>query len=273
MSLPVNLPDFTTLYTDTHSVKSIIQALFWFLLAIIFANLSRSLVRRGMSKYASMHHTVLIGKVAYYIIFVLFLLPVLNEFDLEIATLLGAAGILTAAVAFASQTPMTNFISGVCLLIEKPFEIGDLIEFNDILGEVIAIDLLSVKLRTRDNTLIRVPNEQLLKSQFKTVTRFPIRRFDLEFKVGFFEDIKCLRQTLLSVAKNNPLALETPLPELHFIAFSEFAIQLRFTVWAKRDAFFDLKNSFPFEIQEALQQQGIYMPVPQREIFQKQKEF
>src|SRR5690554_7225950 len=122
-------------------------------------------VGRLVEKRTTKHHQAIIRRVFFYLVFIIFSMAGLREAGFSLEVVLGAAGILTVAIGFASQTSASNIISGLFLVMEKPFEIGDMIEVDATAGEVIAIDLLSVKIRTPDNLFVRVPNETLIKSR------------------------------------------------------------------------------------------------------------
>src|SRR5690606_3033117 len=126
----------------------------------------------------------------------------------SLSVLLGAAGVLSVALGFASQTSASNLISGLFLIGEQPFQLGDTIKVGNTTGEVLSIDLLSVKLRTFDNLYVRIPNESLIKSEMTNLTRFPIRRFDLLIGVAYKENISQVRQIMQNVADNNPLCMD-----------------------------------------------------------------
>src|SRR5690606_4939370 len=174
------------------------------------------LVARGsfklMLRHFSIHASVLLKRLIYWVVLALFLASALRHLGFSLAVLLGAAGVLSVAIGFASQTSASNLISGLFLVSEKPFELGDVIKVGETTGEVLSIDLLSVKLRTFDNLFVRIPNESLIKSQVTNMTRFPIRRFDLLVGVAYKEDISKVRQILTQVAENNPLCMEDPEP-------------------------------------------------------------
>ena len=109
------------------------------------------------------HIAVIIYTMVFYGSFGLLTVSILQ--DLGLTSLLGAAGIIGIATGFAAQTGLSNIISGIFLLVEDIFEINDVIMFGDkITGKVESINLFSVKLRTADNKLVRIPNEALLKN-------------------------------------------------------------------------------------------------------------
>lgn len=193
-------------------------------------------------------------------------LAALNELGFDLRVLLGAAGVLTVAVGFASQTSASNLISGLFLMAERPFVVGDLIQIDGRTGEVLSIDLLSVKLRTFDNLLVRVPNEDIIKKHIVNLTHFPIRRVDLQLRVPYGTDLEHVREILDEVAERNPLCMTEPAPLFVFQRFGEAGIEFQYSVWGTRQNFLDLLNSMPLEIETTLRAQGIEVPAPRRSI-------
>jgi len=186
----------------------------------------------------------------------------LRTLGVGLDVLLGAAGILTVAVGFASQTAASNLISSWFLLGEQPFGVGDLIRVGDVFGEVTSIDALSVKVRTFDNVLIRIPNETLLKTNVVNTTRFPVRRVDTLLTVAFESDLDRVRQALLAVADRNPHCLEEPRPVVWFQGFAESGVSIKFSAWTLTDLYYDVGSNLVVEIKKALDAEGIEIPVP-----------
>ena len=197
----------------------------------------------------------------------LFTASALMELGFDLSVLLGAAGILTVAIGFASQTSASNVISGLFLLGERPFAVGDVIRVNGTTGEVLSVDLLSVKLRTFDNLFVRIPNETMIKSEVTNLRRFPIRRIDLQVGVAYKEDLREVREVLMKVADRNPLCLEEPAPLIIFQGYGDSSINHQFSVWAKTEHFLDLRNSIPVEIKEAFDEHDIEIPFPHRTLY------
>ncbi|HQY22944.1 MAG TPA: mechanosensitive ion channel family protein, partial [Gammaproteobacteria bacterium] len=259
--MPFSLPDLNL--TFTHFMDALKDFDFFFILrlssyivvSILLTLYICRLVGKVSARHFSAHHSQLLRRITFYVGLALSFVFPLRAFGVNVTGFLEAAGIaagiVTAAVAFASQTSISNFLSGMFLIVEKPFEVGDFVRINDTLGEVLSIDLLSVKIRTKDNIFVRVPNESLLKSQFENVTRFPIRRCDIKLHIGFNEDLQKLKKILLEVAKQNSLCLVSPAPELAFLEFGEAALQLQFSVWGKQTSFNSLQTSIKTDIQTA----------------------
>jgi small-conductance mechanosensitive channel len=190
----------------------------------------------------------------------------LSELGMNLGVVLGAAGILTVAIGFAAQTSVSNLISGVFLMAERPFSLSDVIQVGDITGEVLSIDSMSVKLRTFDNLLVRIPNETMLKANVINLTHFPIRRYDMKIGISYKEDIVRVRKVLFEVAHHNPLCLEDPKPIILFQAYGESALELQFSVWAARENWLPLRNTMHEEVKRAFDEHGIEIPFPQRTV-------
>jgi small-conductance mechanosensitive channel len=248
-------------------VFSMIRASLLILFGLLIARLISKGVRSLLDTKLDTHGLMLATRISYYVILGLFLISAMRELGFSLNVLLGAAGILTVAIGFASQTSASNLISGMFLLVERPFRIGDIIKVGTITGEVLTIDLLSVKLRTFDNLFVRIPNETLIKTEITTLTRFPIRRFDLLMGVAYKEDIEHVKTVLFDVAENNRLCLEEPKPLFIHQGFGDSSVNFQFSIWAKRENFLELKNSMQIEIKKAFDDAGIEIPFPHRTIY------
>jgi small-conductance mechanosensitive channel len=237
------------------------------ILGLFFASLAGRLVNRAAGKRFSVHHLQLARRIAYYGVLALFVASALRELGFSLAVLMGAAGVLTVAIGFASQTSASNLISGLFLIGERPFEVGDVIRIGNTTGEVLSIDALSVKLRTFDNLFVRIPNETLIKSEVTTLTRFPIRRLDLTLGVAYKEDIEQVRRVLVDLADRNALCLDEPPPLFIFTGFGDSALEIQFSIWATRQNFLALRNSITAEIKRAFDEAGIEIPFPHRSLY------
>lgn len=219
---------------------------------------------RAARRYTAAQETMLVQRVVFYGVLALAVVTALQQMGFNLGVLLGAAGVLTVAVGFASQTSASNVISGLFLIGERAFVVGDTIKLGNTVGEVLSIDLLSVKLRTPDNLFVRVPNETLIKAEIVNLTRFPIRRLDLLIGVNYKEDMAKVQRVLQGVAERNPLCLIEPEPLFIFSGFGDSAMNLQFSVWAVRENFLELRNSIQREIKQAFDDNGIDIPYPQR---------
>lgn len=249
------------------TVTQVLRGAVVLLLGIALARVARSVVTRLARRHLSEQSALFGGRAVYYGILGLTVATVLKEFKVDLSLLLGAAGILTIALGFASQTSVSNVISGLFLVGERAFKLGDVLEVNNRTGEVAAIDMLSIKLRTFDNLLIRIPNETLLKSEIINKSRFPIRRIDLPIGVAYKEDLGRVRTVLLQVAEQHPLSLDEPKPIFQVLSFADSAVQLQFSVWTTQQNYFNLKTEMYIAVKNALDENGIEIPFPHRTLY------
>lgn len=254
-------------WLGNETAAMVLRAVFLLVMGVLLASLASRLVNRFAARHFSVHHLQLTRRLAYYGVLALFTASALRELGFSLAVLMGAAGVLTVAIGFASQTSASNLISGLFLIGERPFAVGDIIRVGSTTGEVLSIDALSVKLRTFDNLFVRIPNETLIKSEVTTLTRFPIRRLDLALGVAYKEDINRVRDVLFEVAEANPLCLDEPLPLFIFLGFGDSALDIQFSVWAKRENFLTLRNTITAEIKGAFDAAGIEIPFPHRSLY------
>lgn len=248
-------------------VWHIMRAVLLIAAGLALAKLAANTVHKLPIRHFTAHQSTLLKRALYWVILGLFLASALRQLGFSLAVLLSAAGVLSVAIGFASQTSASNLISGLFLVGERPFELGDIIKVGDTTGEVLSIDLLSVKLRTFDNLFVRIPNENLIKSQMTNMTRFPIRRFDMRVSVAYREDVSKVREVLAAVAEQNSLCLDEPAPLFIFIGFGESSLDIQFSVWAKRESFLDLRNTMHEQVKDAFDAAGIEIPFPHRSLY------
>jgi small-conductance mechanosensitive channel len=215
-----------------------------------------ALARRLFAR-TSAQQRMLGQRFAFYGVLSIGVMSALHHIGFDVSTLLGAAGIVTVAIGFAAQTSASNFIAGVFLIGERSFVIGDLVRIGQTTGEVLAIDLLSVKLRTLDNLFVRVPNDVVIKSEVYNLTHFPIRRVDIALAVGYSADLAQVQRTLLQAAEQNPLCLDEPKPLCQVKRFADLTVQLELSVWCARELLAEVQSSLHQQIKLAFEHAGI----------------
>ena len=243
------------------------RALLLFLFGIGLATLAGRSVVRMLQSRTSRHHTALMRRLVFYTIVVIFAIAAMREAGFAPGVFLGAAGILTVAIGFASQTSASNMISGLFLIVEKPFEIGNMIEVGGTSGEVVAIDMLSIKLRTPDNQYVRIPNETIIKSQVINRSRFPIRRLDLAVGIAYREDIKKVEDLLLKLADDLPVCLQEPKPFILVKDFGASSVDLQFSYWVPSDKVLEGRSRMMKAIKSAFDAQDIEIPFPHTSVY------
>ena len=252
---------------DTGMIINILQAATILVVGWIGTRLVLRLSRPALARRLDRHRQILTERVIFWSLMLLFLVSALNQLGFQLGILLGAAGVLTVALGFASQTSAANVISGLFVIGEGSISVGDVITVNGKTGEVLSIDWLSIKLRTFDNLFIRIPNDSFIKSEVTNLSRFPIRRADIMIGIAYQEDIGHARNVLLQVAARNPLCLVDPAPMVIMRGFGESSQDLQFSVWAVRTNFLAMRNSLQEEIKLAFDAAGIEIPFPHRTLY------
>lgn len=192
-------------------------------------------------------------KYFYYVALFIIFLKILR---VDMKVVLGATGLLTIAIGFAARVPISNLISGLFLVFERPFVVGDIIEINEYRGEVVSLNLLSLTLRTLDNLMVRIPNELVISCAVSNRSYFPIRRLDLRYILSNRESLTRLQQVFMGVAERNELALDEPTPYFFVEEFRETSIVVMFRVWTSIDEYMEFQSEFPKEIHRAIKQSG-----------------
>ena len=237
------------------------KAIFIAILGYIIARLLSVTLNKTFRRRLTAHQTMLLQRLSFYVTLFIFLATAIQELGFHLGVLLSATGIITVAIGIASQTSMSNIISGLFIIGEKSFRIGDTIKVNDIQGEVISIDFLSVKIRTDDHTMVRVPNETLIKSAITNHSFYSTRRADLNISFAYKEDLDKVKEALFSAAKKNHFCLKDPAASFSIKHLGDAAIQAQFSVWANREHFSQLKATIQEEIKKVFAEKGIEMPV------------
>jgi len=254
-------------YFTAEFVANLVRALVILVLGIPFFLLLKKWITAYVTKHYAPHYGLLAGKITVYSGFAIILIMTLQQLGFSLAPLLGAAGILGVALGFASQTSVSNIISGIFLIAEQPFKVDDIITIEATTGVVISIDVLSVKLRTFDNQFVRIPNESIIKLQVTNLTRFPIRRFNANISVAYKEDIEVVRQVLLDVADKNEYCLKEPEPLIILDKYGASSIDLLFFVWAETENYIKLKTSIYEETKARFDELGIEIPFPHLSLY------
>jgi small-conductance mechanosensitive channel len=237
------------------------------LLGLFIAQLAGRGVARIVGKHASEQQTLLAKRLSFYVVASLVVVSALAQLGINLGVLLGAAGILTVAVGFASQTSASNLVSGLFLMMERPFIVGDWIIVDDVHGTVVAIDLMAVKIRMFDNSLVRIPNESIIKNRLTNITHFPIHRIDTDVGVAYKEDMAKIMKILFEVADRNPLVLDNPRPQFFYDGYGDSGLEVRFGVWVAKGNIWEVRNSIRLEIKDAFDREGIEIPFPHRTLY------
>ena len=237
------------------------------LVGILLAKFLSRLCAAWLESKFKLKNLVIVRRLFFYSIMSLFVVMALRQMGFELGVLLGAAGILSVAVGFASKTSMSNVISGLFLLGEGAVSVGDTIKVGNTVGEVIGIDWMAIKLRTPENLFVRLPNETLINSEMTNLTRFKIRRFDLYVSVAYKEELSNVKAVLLELVQNDNYCLVDPEPMVLVDSFGDSGVIIRLAVWAKSEDFLKFKSNMNEKVKNSFDKAGIEIPFPHLSLY------
>lgn len=208
----------------------------------------------------SLHKSVMLQRFLKYAFIVLVGMYVFSHFGVKFSAIWGAAGIAGVAVAFAAQTTVSNLISGIFVLAEKTLKIADMITVGGETGIVDQIGLLSVRVHTLDNQMLRIPNSTIINSIMRNTSYFPVRRMSIAVSVSYDTDMETALNALSKAPALCPTVLADPAPAAWFDAFDESGINMTLAVWFNSADFLATKNAAFIAVKKVFDEAGIEIP-------------
>jgi len=180
-----------------------------------------------------------------------------------VLALIGAAGLV---VGLALQGTLSNFASGMLILIYRPFDEGDIIEIDGVNGTVHSMTLLSTSIRTFDNQHLVVPNNNIWGTTIVNVTGSRTRRVDLVFGIGYGDDMAQAEKIMLEVVTRHELVLEQPAPVVKVNELADSSVNFVCRPWVKTENYLDVYWDITRQVKEEFDKQGVSIPFPQRDV-------
>ncbi len=252
------------------TIWSLIVAAIIMAAGVIVARIARMVFMKRFSYRVEEHSAKNIGKAIYYGIIIITLLGITTSQGIDLAGIMVAGGFLGIVIGFAAQSVVSNLISGIFLLVEKPLKQGENIEIptENILGKVLEITTFSTRIQKFDGTVIRVPNSIIFNSILRSFSLSPIRRTEFDIGIAYKEDIdKAISVIKQAIKEKLPYALLEPEPAVWITALADSSVNLKVLIWHPRD---DIGEIYPVGlkvIKEALDKEGIEIPFPQRVVW------
>jgi small-conductance mechanosensitive channel len=227
----------------------------------------RLMDRRGLDRHAKVPLRKLVSFVVYFAALgVAFAFAGFGNILSAIATI-GAAA--TLAIGFAMQDVISNFVAGIFIFTDKPFRIGDWIEWDGNSGVVEDISLRVSRVRTFDNELLTVPNSQLTDGVIKNPVAKDELRMQFLFGIGYDDDIDEATEIILEEAAAHEDILEDPEPSVRLTQLGDSSVGLKSRVWISdpsRSDFVATRGEYVQAVKERFDDAGIDIPYPNREL-------
>lgn len=236
-----------------------------FVMWIVFRLIAKAIRRVPETKLPAQRTAVII-RFLKYIFYIIVVLYVLGLFGINLKAIWGAAGIAGVAIGFAAQTSVSNLISGLFVLTEGSIHVGDTIIVGDVTGVVDEVKLLSIRVHTFDNQMVRIPNSTIINSNLTNNSYHDKRRLTLNVGVDYSTDMKLALETLKKAPELCPTVLKDPAPAVWFDGFADSSINLVVAVWFKPEDFLQTKNDLYIAIKKVLDEANISIPFNQMDV-------
>jgi len=189
-----------------------------------------------------------------------------SQLGVNIGPVLAAIGAAGFVIGFALQGTLSNFASGVMIMMYRPFEIGDAVSAAGVTGKVNSMTLVSTTIRTFDNQTIIVPNTKIWGDVITNITANPTRRVDMKFGIGYGDDIGKAQSALQSVIEGHPKVLKDPAPVVQVHELGDSSVNFVVRPWAKTDDYWDVYWDVTRAVKEKFDAEEISIPFPQRDV-------
>lgn len=251
------------------NLPQVSAGIFIFIISVYMARLlSKLMVRALKARKTDIEISILLERLVRWGVISVGLILALQQAGQDVSALLTGLGILGFTIGFALQDVSANFVAGVLLLIQQPFDLGDYIEVAGYDGKVLSVDLRATEMLTGDGRRVTIPNGKVFSNPIINFTRTERRRITLPIGVEYDSDLENVRKISLEAINSIPGILKDPAPAVVFGAFGDTAIQLTIYYWfsTKETGFNDAKDGGILAIKKAYDKAGIEMPYPTQTI-------
>jgi small conductance mechanosensitive channel len=276
------MPDLTQLASELteklHSwlqelvvmLPNLVLAVLAVLAGALLARLTRNVVHRAlMGVTSNAPISQLLANLARIAIVALSCFIALGLLELEktVTSLLAGVGVVGLALGFAFQDIAANFMSGFLMVINQPFDVGDLVEVAGQRGRIRGISLRASELETLQGLTVLLPNKDVFQNAIINYTRTPHRRLDLAVGTAYGDDLEKVRRVTIEAVRNVPHRDRSRDVRLFFEAFGDSSINFTLHIWLERSdelAYLEARSEAMIATKKAFDEAGITIPFPIR---------
>jgi small conductance mechanosensitive channel len=243
----------------------LLAALVIVLAAVVLSRWLSSAVRTAASRQEHRESiSLILSRLTRWLILILGLTLAAEQIIPNVTSLLAGLGIAGFTLGFALQDVAKNFIAGLLLLLQQPFEVGDVIDVSGYTGTVVDISLRTTDIRTADGLSVTIPNGDVFVSAITNYSRTPERRVEIEAGVAYEADPELVERTALEALHGVTGILQEPPPRVLYSDLGESAVQVMIFYWVdtERTDFLDARAQGIRLIKAAFDETGIDMPYP-----------
>lgn len=207
-----------------------------------------------------------IGHLAYATMMMIVVIAAMNQLGIQTTSFIAILGAAGLAVGLALQGSLSNFASGIMIIVFHPFKAGDFIEAGGTAGIVEDIEIFTTKLRTPDNKQVIVPNSQITGGNITNYSAKDTRRIDLVIGVSYQDDLAKVKQTLQGILAADERVRKDPEPTIGVLALGESSIDFAVRPWVNSADYWPTMFDLNQKIKETFDAEGISIPFPQRDV-------
>ncbi|MGF1634338.1 MAG: mechanosensitive ion channel domain-containing protein [Phycisphaerae bacterium] len=236
---------------------------FWILARIVGSILSAALSR---SKNASSLLKAFLVGLTRKVIVLIGLVVAAGALGVNVTPVVAAIGAAGLVIGLALQGTLSNFASGILILLYRPFDVGDAVTAGGVTGKVEAMSLMSSTFSTFDNQVMIVPNNEIWNGVITNITGRDTRRVDMTFGISYADDIDKARQLLLDIVSSHPKTLDDPAPVVKLHEMADSSVNFVVRPWSKTSDYWDVLWDVTAEVKRRFDAEGISIPFPQRDV-------
>lgn len=208
-----------------------------------------------------------------YVVVIIAALTVSDQLGIDVTSMVAGLGIAGLALSFAAQDTIANIISGVAILIDRPFQQGDWISFSGMHASVSEIRLRTTVLTTFDNETVVVPNRDLAQQHVMNYTLTPRIRVRVPVGIAYKEDTEAARRVMLSVVQGDDRIMTDPAPAVLVSSLGDSSVNLELRFWTEESIMkFPLMWEYTEKCKRALDEADIEIPFPHMQLFLEKSE-
>ena len=201
-----------------------------------------------------------------YVIIAFVVIAALGRIGVQTTSFIAVLGAAGLAVGLALQGSLSNFASGVLIIVLRPFRAGEYIEAAGTAGSVDSVQIFATTLTTPDNKIVVVPNSAILSGNIVNYSRMPTRRIDLVIGVSYAADLAKTKAVLESVVKANSSVLASPAPQVAVAELGDSSVNLVVRPWVNGGDYWPVRFELMEAIKNGLDEAGIEIPFPQMDV-------
>lgn len=251
--------------------KAILMALIIFVVGKWIAGFIRNKLRSTMQKREVDPALVSFGtSIVYYILMIAVVLAAIQQIGFQTTSLVAVLGAAGLAVGLALQGSLSNFASGVLIIMFRPFKIGDFIDAGGQAGVVQEIGVLVTILKTPDNKKIIQPNSAIMSGSIVNVTANDTRRVDMSVGVSYSDDLDKVQNIIMDVLNADERVLKDPAPQVVVAELADSSVNFHVRPWTATSDYSGVYFDFQKTIKQRLDSEGVSIPFPQQDVYMRQ---